>query len=102
MQRDFQNNGDPQKMQENFKDNGWNQMRGDPRNQGFDNRGGDRRGGRMSFFFPFIFGLTHLAALGLILWIVYKLVKKSGWRFTREPATSKTSSVEVEEKKASE
>jgi hypothetical protein len=106
MQRNFQGNGESQRMQGNPQGNDWRQMQGNPRNQGFDNQGGnrigDRRSGRMSFLFPFIFGVIHLVVLGLILWIVYKLVKKSGWRFTREPATSKTSNVEVEEKKASE
>jgi hypothetical protein len=73
--------------------------------QGFDNRGGDRRGG-MSFFPP-IFGLIHLVVLGLLIWLGYKFVKNSGWRLTRvaaspAPVASETSSVEVEEKKASE
>ena len=101
MPRNFQNNGGPQRMQGNFQGNGWTQMRGNPRNEGFANRGGDRRGGRMSFVFPFIFGLFHLVVLGLILWVVYILVKKSGWRLTREPAASKTVTA-VEEKKSLE
>jgi hypothetical protein len=75
-------------------------MQGNPHNQGFDNRGSDRRGG-MSFFSP-IFGLIRLVVLGLLLWVGYKFVKKSGWRLTRvaaspAPATSET--VSVEEKK---
>jgi len=104
-----QDNSGPQSMQGNFRDNGWNQMRGDPRNQGFGNRGfnrGDDRRGGMPFFAP-IFGLIHLIVLGLLLWVVYKLVKKSGWRLTRvqaspAPVVNETSNVEVGEKKASE
>ena len=88
MPGNFQNNGGPQRMQGNFHGNSWNQMWGNPRNQGFANRGGDHRGGRMSFFFPFIFGLLHLVVLGLILWVVYLLVKKSGWRLTRIETTT--------------
>ncbi len=42
-----------------------------------------------------IFGLIHLALLGLLIWVVYKLVKNSGWRLTRvaaspAPAVSET------------
>jgi hypothetical protein len=96
-----------QSAQGNFRDNGGPQaMQGNSRNQGFDNRGGDRRGGGMPFFAP-IFGLIRLAVLGLLLWVVYKLVQKSGWRITRVqaspvPVATETSSAEVEEKKASE
>jgi hypothetical protein len=106
----FQNGGMPQPMQENFHNNGGPQaMQGNPHNQGFDkrgdNRGGDRRGSFLPFFAP-IFGLIHLLLLGLLLWVVYKLVKNSVWRLTRvaaspAPAASETSSVEVEEKKES-
>lgn len=108
--RNFQNGDMPQRMQENFHKNGGPQaMQENPHNQGFDNRGFDR-GGRMSFFPP-IFGLMHLALLGLLLWVVYKLVKNSGWRLTRvaaspAPAVSATPNVEnvevEEEKKESE
>jgi hypothetical protein len=113
MPKRFQNNGMPPRMQENFHNNGGPQgMQANPHNQGFDNRGnnrgGDRRGG-MSFFPP-IFGVIHLALLGLLLWGVFKLVKNSGWRLTRvtaspAPVVSATPSVEsteVEEKKESE
>jgi hypothetical protein len=61
----------------------------------------------MRFFSP-IFGLIHLIVLGLLLWVVYKLVKKSGWRLTRvqtaspAPMANETSNVVVEEKKESE
>jgi hypothetical protein len=117
MQRNFQDNGGPQgmqgnpqnndgtqKMQGNFQDNGWNQMRGDRQYHGFDNsgnnRGGDRRG--EPSIFSAIFGLIHLAVLGLIIWGVYTLVKKSGWRLTRvetAPAPIQTASVEEVGKK---
>ena len=108
MQGNFQND----EMQENFHGNGGPQaMQGNPHNQGFDNRGynrgGDRRGG-LPFFAP-LFGLIHLALLGLLIWLVYKLVKNSGWRLTRvatsptpEASAAETPSVEVEEKKESE
>lgn len=88
----------PQIIQGNPHDNegGFQDRRGKPHNQGFNNRGNDRRGG-MSFFPP-IFGLIRLAVLGLLLWIGYKLVQKSGWRLTRVAASpasvaSKTDSV---------
>jgi hypothetical protein len=109
MPRNFQNDDMPPRMQENFHNNGGPQaMQGNPHNQGFDNRennrGGDRRGGM--FFFPPIFGLIHLALLGLLLWVVYKLVKNSGWRLTRvaaspapAPSAAETPSVEVKKKK---
>jgi len=111
MPRNFQNGDMPQRMQGNFHSNGGYQgMQGDPHNQGFDNRGFNRGGGHrggMSFFPP-IFGLIHLLLLGLLLWVVYKLVKNSGWRLTRvaaapAPVVSPTPNVEnVEEKKESE
>lgn len=112
MPRNFQDDGMPPRMQENFHNNGGPQaMQGNPHNQGFDNRGNNRGGDRLSgggipFFAP-IFGLIHLALLGLLLWVVYKLVKNSGWRLTRvvafpADAASETPSVEVEEKKESE
>ena len=111
MPRNFQNGGMPQRMQGNFPNNGGPQgMQGDPHNQGFGNRGFNRGGGHregMSFFPP-IFGLIHLLLLGLLLWVVYKLVKNSGWRLTRvaaapAPVVSPTPNVEnVEEKKESE
>jgi hypothetical protein len=36
----------------------------------------------MSFMSP-IFGLIRLAVLGALLWLGYKFVQKSGWKFTR-------------------
>ena len=104
--------GGRQSMQGNFHGNGGPQaMQGNPHDQGFDNRGynrgGDRRGG-LPFFAP-LFGLIHLALLGLLIWVVYKLVKNSGWRLTRvatspapAPSAAETPKVEVEEKKESE
>jgi hypothetical protein len=95
--------GVPQAMQDNFKDNGGPQaLQGNSRNQRFDNRGDDRRDG----FSP-IFGLFHLVVLGLLLWVGYKLVKNSGWRLTRvqaasAPEVNTTPSMEVEQKKESE
>jgi hypothetical protein len=107
MQGNFQDNGNPQAMQGNFHNNGGPQsMQGNSRNRGFDNRTNDRRDGGLPFLSP-IFGLIRLAVLGLLLWIGYKFVKKSGWRLSRVAATpapvvSETPSVEVEEKKESE
>jgi hypothetical protein len=110
-QGNFRNNDGPQKMHGDFRGNGWTQMQGDPRNQGYANRGynsgGDRHGGKMSFFFPFIFGLVHLVVLGLILWAVYVLVKNSGWSLTRvqeaapapAPLPSETTNVVADKKK---
>jgi hypothetical protein len=110
MPRNFQNGDMPQRMQERFHNNGGPQsMERNPHNQGIDkrafNRGFDRRGGM--FFFPLIFGLILLTVLGLLLLVVYKLVKNNGWKLTRvaaspAPAASATPSVEVEEKKESE
>ncbi len=98
--------GAPQAMQGNFHDNGRPQaMQGDSQNKGFDNnRGSDRRGGGMSSFSP-IFGLIRIVVLGLLLWIGYKFVKKSGWRLTRAavspaPTTSETDSVEEKKEEA--
>jgi hypothetical protein len=98
------NNNFPQ-LQGNFHGNGGPQgMQGNSRNQGFDrqgnNRGNDRRDGGRGFFGP-IFGLIHLAILGLLIWFGYKFVKESGWRITRVAATpaAPAPSVEVEDNK---
>jgi hypothetical protein len=98
----------PQSMQKNFRDNGGPQtMQGNPHNQGFDNRGDNRRRG-MPFFSP-IFGLIRLIVLGLLIWIGYNFVRKSGWRLTRvqaspatTPSAAETPNAEVEEKKETE
>jgi hypothetical protein len=93
-------------MQGNFHDNGGPQsMQGNSRGKGFDNHGG------RSFFSP-IFGLIRIVVLGLLVWIGYTFVKKSGWKLSRVAATEsaaasapvveETPSAEVEEKKESE
>ena len=104
----FQNNDGQQSMQGNFHDNGGPQSMqgGNSRNKGF----GNDRGG-MNFRSP-LFGLIHVALLGLLGWFGYTLVKKSGWRITRVAATEsaaaaapvveETPSVDIEEKKESE
>jgi hypothetical protein len=98
MPGNFQRNDGPQSMRENFQDHGkYQAMQGNSRNQGFNNR----RDSRLPFLPP-IFGLIHLAVLGLLIWIGYKIVKNSGWRLTRVQATpapvaSTTSGVEVGE-----
>ncbi len=98
--------GAPQSMQGNFHENSAPQaMQENSRDRGFDNLGADYRSG-MPFFSP-IFGLIHLAVLGLLLWLGYKFVKQSSWRLIRvqaspAPIANETSSVEVEEKKESE
>lgn len=55
---------------------------------GYDRgRGFDRfEGGRGGKFFSAIFGLLHLAVLGLLIWGGYTLFKKSGWKFVKENA----------------
>ena len=53
------------------------------------------RGGGFGFF-PFFHFVWNIAVLGLIIWFVYWLFTKSGWRITREtgsdqkPPTDKT------------
>ena len=90
--------GAPQAMQGNFHDNGRPQaMQDNSQNKGFDNS----RDGGISFFSP-IFGLIRVVALGLLLWIGYKFVKKSGWRLSRveaSPAVTASETDSVEEKK---
>ena len=59
--------------------------------RGFNNeRGFSRRG---EFFSP-LFGLLHLLILGAALWLIYKLVKNSGWRLIHvaqpAPVTTET------------
>jgi hypothetical protein len=55
--------------------------------------------------------LIRLAVLGLLVWVGYTFVKKSGWRLTRAqaspvsdsaPVASEAPSAEVEEEKAPE
>jgi hypothetical protein len=104
MQGNFQDNGKPQTMQENLQNNGWMQGRqGNFNEQRFDRFGGDRHDGFMSLFSLFSH-LIPLAVLALIFWLVYKLVKMSGWRLTRVAAASPVPAVGdvVEQKKESE
>jgi cytoskeletal protein RodZ len=85
-------------------------MQGNSRTQEFDSRANDRRDGGVSFLSP-LFGLIRLAVLGLLLWIGYKFVKKSGWTISRVQATpapvaaptaTEVPSAEVGEEKPSE
>jgi len=98
----------PQALQGNPREGnngGFEDRQGNRPNQSFGNRGNDRRGGMP--FFPPIFGIIRLVVLGLLIWIGYKLVQKSGWRLTRvaaspaptpSPSGNETPSAEVEEK----
>jgi hypothetical protein len=106
MRGSSQNKDAPQAMQGNSRDSG--SMQGNSRTQGFDNRANDRRDGGVSFLSP-LFGLIRLVVLGLLLWIGYKFVKKSGWTISRVQASpapvasaSEAPSAEVEEEKPSE
>ncbi len=89
-------------------DGGLQFMQGNSHDREFgNNREGDRRGGDGTSFFSPIFGLIHIALLGLLGWFGYKYVKNSGWRLTRVQATpapvaDETASVDVDEKKESE
>jgi hypothetical protein len=107
-QGNFDDNNMPQTMQENPHNKGGAQAtQGNSQSKGFDTiRGGDRRDGGFSFLSP-IFGLIRLAVLGLLVWIGYKFVKKSGWTLSRvqaspAPVVDETPSVEVEEEKPAE
>ena len=87
---DFSDNGAPHSMQGNSRGNDFN-------GHGFDR-------GRIS---PFggLFGLIHIAILGLLAWFGYKLVQKSGWKLVREQApttTTEAPNMEVSEKKEEE
>lgn len=69
-----------------------------PRQALSNDRGFDRRDGGFSFLTP-VFVVIRLAVLGLLAWIGYTFVKKSGWKFSfaKTPQTPV-----VEEEKASE
>lgn len=73
-----------------------------PGNHFGNDRNFEFRHGGFSMF-PFLFGLIHLATLGLLVWFGYKLVQKSGWRFIRvEAGTSpaeQTVSADIKKKK---
>lgn len=73
-------------------------------NGGFDRGFGIRERG-VGFFSPFMF-LARIAFWALILWAIYMLVTRSGWRLTRTTpvvespaATSNTQDVESAPKK---
>jgi hypothetical protein len=98
----------PQGMRDNFQNN--NMPQGFQR-QAFDNaRGFDRRNGGFPLLSP-LFGLIRLVVLGLLVWVGYKFVKKSGWKLSLSkavtasapaPSPSETPVMEVEEKKETE
>ncbi len=78
---------------------GFDQRGGPGMMQGFGHRGFGRGFG--GFFSP-LFGLVHLLLLGGLIWLVFILIKNSGWRITRvaqtapvpSPAASETPSVD--------
>jgi len=99
MQGNTQDGGNPHATQGSFQTRGMD-----------DDNSNDRRDGGFPFLSP-IFGLIRLAVLGLLVWVGYTFVKKSGWRLTRAqaspvsdsaPVASETPSAEVEEEKAPE
>lgn len=45
------------------------------------------RGRGFGFFGPFQF-LLHVGVWVLVIWLIYMVIKGSGWRLTREPAQS--------------
>lgn len=75
--------------------------------RGFDRGFGMMQGGGMmgfGFFGPLFF-LLRLAFWGLVIWAVYMLVTRSGWRLTRttqtvesQPITTQTTTTETEVK----
>lgn len=81
-------NGDAQSpyFYDNFRGGG---------HHGYGMRGGNHMGywghgfGGGMFFSP-LFGLLHLAALGLIGWFIYKWIKNSGWKLTKTNASDST------------
>lgn len=85
-------------------DRGPQSMQGNFQSRGLDTR----RDGGFPFLSP-IFGLIRIVALGLLLWVGYTFVKRSGWRLsfskvaaTPQPVAESAPVVEVEEKKDSE
>ena len=94
----------PQQTQDDFRGGKGQTMQNDFQGQASrDGRGLDFRGG--GFRFP-IFGLIQLAVLGLLVWVGYKLIKKSGWRLslskaaaTPAPAAETPTEVKTEEQK---
>ena len=70
---------------------------------GFNKSGYDRHARGLNLL-SIIFGLIHLAVLGLLIWLGYKLFQKSGWRLTHAaaspaPTSSETPGAEIDEKK---
>jgi hypothetical protein len=67
---------------------------------------GMMRGGMMSFgFFGPLFLLVRIAFWALVIWAIYMLVTRSGWRLTRttqtvasQPTTTETTTTETEVK----
>jgi len=102
--RQFAQNGNKDKSKNPAAQ--WNSNGGRVKDRGNNGRGWGAPPfkSRGSFFRP-IFGLVRLIVLGLIIWGIYWLIKKSGWRLTRvEPAPVSVQTVSVEKvgkKKAS-
>ena len=57
------------------------------------------RGRGLGFLAPLAF-LAHLAFWGLIIWLVYKVVKGSGWTITRRTVASPPAEASVTEEKS--
>jgi len=93
----YDNNG-PMMQGNNSNNNGNN----NPHGNDFGNRHDNGRRGGISMLGG-LFGLIHIAVLGLLVWFGYKYVQKSGWRFVKVSAatveTNQTPSEVVEEQK---
>jgi hypothetical protein len=53
--------------------------------------------GRGHFLFP-LFGLVHLIAIGLLIWLGYVLYKNSGWQFVRVKTRSESEAASDEKR----
>lgn len=62
-------------------------------NRGFGPGGFPRMG--FGFFSPILF-LGRIAVLGLVLWFIYWLFTRSGWRITRTPQATATTPLDPE------
>ena len=62
-------------------------------NRGFNPGGYIRQGRGMGFFSP-LMSLGHIIFWVAVIWLVYWLVKKSGWRITREKGPEVTPKTE--------
>jgi hypothetical protein len=80
----FHGNDKPQMMHDDFQQ------------QTSTNSGFDRRDGGFSFLSP-VFGLIRLVVLGLLVWLGYTFVKKSGWKLSRVQAAAPTPASPTEE-----